>query len=462
MREKNNFIALLTDYLGTDNVLSAAEECWAYGSDNSRMQALPDAVAFATTHAQVQKIVTLCQEFQIPLVARGRGTATTGAAVPQAGGLVLSLERMNQILSYEPGNRLIVVEPGVINSDVQRVVAANGLFWAPDPSSAGYCTVGGNLAVNAAGPRAVKYGSSRDNVLGLTAVTGSGATVHVGSHTTKHAVGYDLTRLLVGSEGTLAIITQATLKLQPLAETKCTLQALFTDIDHATAAIAAIMTQPFVPCALEFLDKQAVNLIRDQITLPPDVDAMLLIEVDGAIDAMPAAKTSISTAVKNSGLIKLCVANNNQEAELLWQARKALSPALRNIANKKINEDVVVPVSQLPALIRGLQKLAAHYQITNVNFGHAGNGNIHVNLLFDANDPTQVSHAEACLDEMFTLVLKLQGSLSGEHGIGISKRDFLQREVDSASLELMWGIKKLFDPYNILNPGKVLSSPCFP
>lgn len=458
MSEKNNFIIALENCLGAEQVLSRAEECWAYGADNSRIQAMPDAVAFATNHEQVVVVVQICHQFNVPLVVRGRGTATTGAAVPLQAGLVLSLERMNQVISFEPGNRLMIVEPGIINTEVQRLAASKSLFWAPDPSSANYCTVGGNLAVNAAGPRAVKYGSSRDNILGLKAVTGTGETIQVGSHTTKHAVGYDLTRLLIGSEGTLAIITQATLKLLPLAETKCTLRALFTNIESATVAIAAIMTQPFIPCALEFMDSQAVNLIRhhDELDLPENVGAMLIIEVDGAENSMEAAKNSIARAVANEGLINLKIATNVNEAELLWKARKALSPALRHIAIKKINEDVVVPVSQLPALIAGLQQLSERYQITIVNFGHAGNGNIHVNLLFDPNDRAQAQHAEACLDEVFSLVLRLEGSLSGEHGIGISKRDFLARELDAASLKLMWGIKKLFDPNNILNPGKVL------
>lgn len=451
------FLQALSDHFGSDNLLSKPEECWAYGYDNSRLHALPHAIAFATTHEQVVAAVKLCNHYKIPLVARGRGTGTTGGSVPLAGGLVLALERMNRIMNLDVANRTITVEPGITNQEVQKASAEHRFFWPPDPSSAAYCTIGGNLSFNSAGPRAVKYGTPRENTLSLRAVTGRGETIRTGVQTTKGVVGYDLTRLLIGSEGTLAIITEATLKLTPLAEAKTTFQAIYANVHAASEAISQLMAQPHTPCALEFLDRKAIDMIRNysKISLPENAGALLIIEVDGAKTAMPEIQTAISAAAKNSGLMQFHIAQNADEARLLWETRKALSPALRTIAPKKINEDVVVPVSQLPQLISGLENLAEKYQIIIVNFGHAGNGNIHVNLLINPDDATQLKNSHACLDEVFNLVLKLNGTLSGEHGVGISKRDFISREIDSVSLQLMRELKQVFDPNMILNPGKI-------
>jgi D-lactate dehydrogenase len=276
--------------------------------------------------------------------------------------------------------------------------------------------------------------------------------------TTKGVVGYDLTRLLIGSEGTLAIITEATLKLTPLPEAKRTLQAVYHDIQSAARAVSAIMAQPVTPCALEFMDATAIAMVRDysDLGLPAHAGALLMIEVDGTHDAVDAAAERVAEAARVDGAMTVKLARSDEEVARLWRTRKALSPALRKVAPKKINEDVVVPVSRIPELIGGLQALSAEHGVTIVNFGHAGNGNIHVNLLVDPADPLQMRAADACLDAVFSLVLRLDGSLSGEHGIGLVKRDFVDRELDPVSLELMRGIKSRFDPDNILNPGKGL------
>lgn len=459
----SDFISALKQALGDNNVLSDPAECWAYGYDNSRRQGHPDCVAFVENTAHIQAAIQLCNQYQIPLTARGRATGTPGGSVAVAGGLVLSCERMQRIIKVDPDNRVMVVEPGVLNQTVQNTAAEYGFFWAPDPSSATYCTVGGNLAFNSAGPRAVKYGTTRESVLGLTAVTGAGEIIKTGTYTTKGVVGYDLTRLLIGSEGTLAIITEAILKLTPLPETKQTLRAIYSDITAATNAVVQIMSQSVMPCALEFLDKQAIKLIREQgIQLPEQAQALLLIDVDGLIDAMPATIKKTTHAATNAGLLEIKVAANAEEAKHLWAARKALSPALRTLAPGKINEDIVVPVAQIPTLIHDLEKLAEHYQIINVNFGHAGNGNIHVNLLFDPADPQQKQNAKHCLNKVFNRVLELGGTLSGEHGVGIEKRDFIDREIDKNSLNLMRQIKTVFDPKGILNPEKLFPVMAFP
>ncbi|MDX1824340.1 MAG: FAD-linked oxidase C-terminal domain-containing protein [Thiohalomonadales bacterium] len=448
----------LLQQLGDENILTEETERWSYGYDNSRRQSLPDAVVFPQTHEDVVTIVRVCNQYQIPLVARGRGTGTTGATVPLTGGLVLSTERMNKVIRLDPANRMMIVQPGVLNQTAQDQAAEKGFFWPPDPTSAAYCTIGGNLAYNSAGPRAVKYGTPRENVFGLRAVTGHGDTIRTGVYTSKGVVGYDLTRLLIGSEGTLAIITEATLKLTPLAEGKRTLQAIYRDIESAADAVSAIMAQPLIPCALEFIDGQAIEMIRAYSTaeLPHEAGALLMIETDGPLSQLDHAVQTLRRAASNGGLLEIHSAESPEEIAALWATRKALSPALRNIAPKKINEDVVVPVSNIPALIRGLEQLSRQYAIPIINFGHAGNGNIHVNLLIDPDDPQQMQNAAQCLDAVFSLVLKLNGTLSGEHGVGLEKRDFIDREIDPVTLDLMRRIKHQFDPLGLLNPGKML------
>ena len=451
-------IRQLQDIVGHESVLTETADCWPYGYDNSRRHCLPDAVVFPLDHDQVQAIIRLCFHERIPLTARGRGTGTTGATTPTRGGLVLSLERMDRILSIDADNRSMTVEPGVTNQQVQQAAAGIGFFWPPDPTSAAFCTIGGNLAYNSAGPRAVKYGTPRENVLRLRAVTGRGEELITGTYTTKGVVGYDLTRLLIGSEGTLAIITEATLKLTPLPETKRTMRAIYRDMAGASAAVSRIMAQPVIPCALEFIDGQAIDMIRNysQADLPEQAGAMLMIEVDGPRAGIDEAAGRIENAAASDSLISFTLAGSDEEVAALWATRKALSPALRTIAPKKINEDVVVPVSRIPDLIDGLQQLAAEHAVRIVNFGHAGNGNIHVNLLIDPDDEQQMINAEHCLDQVFDLVLNLKGTLSGEHGVGLEKRGFVDRELGATALALMHDIKRCFDPANILNPDKTL------
>jgi D-lactate dehydrogenase len=362
---------------------------------------------------------------------------------------------MNRILEVDADNRTARIEPGVTNKQLQECLADEGFFWPPDPTSAAVCTIGGNLAYNSAGPRAVKYGTPRENTLGLKAVTGSGETITTGVRTTKGVVGYDLTRLLIGSEGTLAIITEAILKLTPKPETKRTLQASYRDIHSAANAVSSIMRQPVTPCALEFMDGSALEMVREFSDLHLDnrVGALLMIEIDGSEHSIRQDTEALVKAAQSDGLLEVHTAETEEEIARLWKTRKALSPALRNIAPKKINEDVVVPVSSIPKLINSLQHLSRESGITIVNFGHAGNGNIHVNLLLDPKDPKQLKAGDHCLKSLFSLVLGLGGTLSGEHGIGVVKRAFVEQEIGPASLNLMHAIKQQFDPHLILNPG---------
>lgn len=448
----------LTAIFGTHNVLFDIADRFVYGYDNSRRQALPQAVVFVTSTEQALALIQLCNEQHIPLIPRGRGTGTTGATVPDHGGIVASFERMQSILEINPQDRLVVVEPGVINKELQQALAKHNFFWPPDPSSMAACTIGGNLAYNTAGPRAVKYGTPRDNTLGLTAITGGGQEIRCGVRTSKGVVGYDLTRLLIGSEGTLALITQATLRLTPLPQARRTMRVLYRDIHSAATAVAAIMAQPVIPCAVEFMDKTAVHLANEQanLQLNPQTGAMLLIEVDGPIACIEQSASAVAAVANVTGMLECTIASNAAEIKQLWQARKALSPALRKLAPKKINEDVVVPVSQLPLFIEKLESLGQTHNINIVNFGHAGNGNIHVNLLVNPDNAQEMAQAALCLSAMFDLVLALGGTLSGEHGVGLEKRDFVAREITPPTLALMHAIKRQFDPNGILNPGKAL------
>ncbi len=451
------FLSILQELFTKQSVLTAPEDCWVYGYDNSRIHVLPQAVVFPTEHQQVITTVKACNQYNIPLTTRGRGTGTTGATTPLKGGLVMSMERMTRLISFSPENRTITVEPGMTNMQVQELAGRKGFFWPPDPTSAAYCSIGGNLAFNSAGPRAVKYGTPRENTLGLHAVTGAGKEIKTGVFTSKGVVGYDLTRLLLGSEGTLAIITEATLKLTPLPEAKRTLLATYHSVDAAAIAVSSIMSQPFTPCALEFIDNNAIKLIRQfsNITIAKSAASLLMIEVDGPEQGLDYVAEQVLQAAKNKGLIDIQTATTQAEIKALWQTRNALAPSLRKAAPKKINEDIVVPVTEIPKLIRELGQLSKKHQIPIINFGHAGNGNIHVNLLLNSSDADQDKKTTDCLDDIFSLVLKLNGTLSGEHGVGISKRDFIGRELDANSLELMRNIKKQFDPNGILNPDKI-------
>lgn len=453
-------LALLSELralLGDAALLDDPAERLAYGYDNSRRHALPDAVALPTTREQVIALVRWARAHRIPLVARGRGTNTTGASVPVEGGVVVGFERMNRILDIRPGDRCAVVEPGVLNGDLQAALRSNGLFWPPDPTSAPYCSIGGNIACNAGGPRAVKYGATRDNVLALTAVAGTGELLRFGAATSKASTGYDLSRLLIGSEGTLALIVEATLRLVPVAPQRRVLRALYRDVDSAAQAVSRLMAQPVTPSMLEFMDGDCVRLARELggIALP-EAGALLMIEADGDGSSLDDAVAALRRSAMGEGCLEVLDAIDAAQSEALWAARKALSPALRGIASGKINEDVVVPVSRIPDLVTNVGEISRRQALRIVCFGHAGNGNLHVNILYDVDDAAQSARARQALAEVFASTLALGGQLSGEHGIGLAKRDFMSQALDPATLEAMRAIKRVFDPDGILNPGKIL------
>ncbi len=451
------FLSALRQQIAAEFILTEPAQCWPYGTDGTQRFAMPLAVVFPKTHEEVVLITQLCNEYEISLVPRGLGSGAVGGAVPLKSSIVMSLVRMQDILQIDTENRVMVAQPGVTNFAIQQAAKEKGLFWAPDPGSREFCTLGGNLAHNSSGPRAIKYGTTRENTLALTAVTGAGLTIHTGAYTSKSVVGYDLTRLLIGSEGTLATVTQATLKLLPLPQKQMTLRALYRSIEGATKAVTQIMGQAELPAALEFMDKTTVELVRKYggVDLPDTTQALLLIGIDGSERNIEDMLQIMRECAQHPDLISMDVAHTAQERHQLWQARRRLSPSLRHVAPKKINEDIVVPVSAIPAFIERLDQLSAQYHIPIVCFGHAGNGNIHVNLMYDPANPAQASVVEECLQEVFSVVLAFKGSLSGEHGIGLAKQPFLAQEIDAPSISLMRQIKNVFDPKGILNPGKI-------
>ncbi len=445
----------LVRQLGANSVLADPADCIAYSFDNSRRAVSPRAVVLASTPADVAATVRWCGETHTPLTVRGRGTNTVGATVPLESGLVLSLERMNRVIDYSPADRTITVEGGCLNQTVQDTARSDHLFWPPDPTSAAYSSVGGNLGCNAGGPHAARYGTCRDNILGLSAVIGDGSLIRVGSRTTKSVVGLDLTRLLVGSEGTLGIITQATLRLTPLPQARRTVRAEFGSVQQAAQAVSRLLAQADSPAVCEFMDDKAVGLVRQDVELAAGCHALLLLECHGTVETTRATCAHWRTLL-DEDLVSWLEASDATEVAGLWGARKALSPRLRSLAPNKTNEDVVVPVSRIPELVAGVRNISESSGIPIVCFGHAGNGNLHVNLMYDRNDATQAHNHDGCLQAVFELTIALGGSLSGEHGIGLAKRDFVGLELDAPTLAAMRAVKRALDPHNILNPDKGL------
>ncbi|MBF0284523.1 MAG: FAD-binding protein [Magnetococcales bacterium] len=446
----------LSRILGGERLLTARADLEAYAWDNTGPKYLPQAVALAETREEVAAVLSTCQRARIPVVPRGAGTGNVGGSLPVRGGIVLSTQRMNRILEIQPADRLAVVEPGVINADLQQALAPTGLFWPPDPSSAKSCSVGGNLAMCAAGPNAPRFGVTRDWVLGLTAVLMDGSLLRTGGRTTKGVVGYDLTRLLVGSEGTLAVIVEATLKLAPRPAERRLLRACFASVEEAARAVTRLMGEGESPSAVEFIDAGCLDLLRqaNASTLPEAARALLLVEVSGESGMATWQAERVLERLQALNPLETATAGV-EEAGRIWSARFALSPLLKKLAPRRINEDVVVPVSHLAELVTGVEEIAARRGIPIVCFGHAGNGNLHVNLLVDPADAKQMSRVDPALGDLFRLTLALQGSLSGEHGVGLQKSPFIAWELDPVSLALQQRLKALFDPLGLLNPGKI-------
>jgi glycolate oxidase len=450
-------IKQLQDISGKQNLTTQPEELLCYSYDATGDSYLPDGVIFPGSEQEVSQILHLANQHTIAVIPRGAGSGMTGGAVPVQGGLVMVFSRMNKILEIDERNLCIKVQPGVVVQEIHQQVEAKGLFYPPDPASSAVCTIGGNIGECAGGPKAVKYGVTRDYVLGLRAVLASGEMIQTGVKTAKGVAGYDLTRLIVGSEGTLAVVTEITLKLLPMPETVKTMAVFFDSMQQGACAVSAIMKEAVIPRCVEYLDHACLELIKGRIDfeLPADCQAMLIIELDGDTQIVEKDTLKIISVCEAFNALDLKVAKNENEINQLWRARKALSPILFKIASNKINEDIVVPIDKIPDMVNLTQTIKKRYGLAVVSFGHAGDGNIHCNIMYDKTDKDQASRANKAVDELFDKTLQLGGTITGEHGVGITKLKYLPDEVGQTQIRLMQGIKRVFDPNRILNPGKI-------
>ena len=446
---------LLDRALGPSKVITGADACMNYGGDDSDVEpALPDAVVLASSPEDIQKALAVAVEAEVPIVPRAAGTGKSGGAVPVAGGIVLSMLGMNGIKEINRSELVAVVEPGVILGDIYSAVEAEGLFYPPDPNSWKMCAIGGNIAENAGGPRAFKYGVTREYVLGLEAILIDGTRVRTGRRTVKGVTGYDLTALLVGSEGTLAVVTEATLRLIPKPPEVMTLLALFTDVIDCGRAVSRMIEERIVPRCIELCDRAALKAVRDRgVAIDPRATAMLLIEIDGEGLACESGAEKIGGVCDEAGAFEVLVAQDEAQRDRLWEARRQLSPATRAMARWKISEDVVVPRPRIPDLLREIEAISEATQVWMPTYGHAGDGNLHVNFLWD--DPDMAPRVEEGMARLFRAVVGMRGTLSGEHGIGLSKAEFLPLEQSPELIDLELRIKRLFDPKGLLNPHKI-------
>jgi glycolate oxidase/D-lactate dehydrogenase len=446
----------LKELLGEHKVLDDEMDRLLYSYDATRIKVLPEVVVIPENKEEVQKLVRICYEEGIPVTPRGAGSGYTGGSLPVKGGVVVSFEKMDKILEIDEDNAIAKVQPGVITYRLQQAVEKKGLFYPPDPASYKFCTLGGNVAENAGGPRCVKYGVTREYVMELETVIHTGEFIHTGRPTLKDVAGYDITKLLIGSEGTLGLFTEITLKLIPKPKAAKTVKAVFQDISAVGKTVKDIFKAGISPSALEFMDKLAINAVEDfgHFGLPRDAEVLLLIEVDGHPVALEDEIKEVARICEKNGA-KVEVAQTTAEANKLWEARRALSPAVSKLGRVKINEDIVFPRSYLPEALPKLREIGRKYNLKMVNFGHIGDGNVHANFMISGLDEDELKRVEKAVEEVFDLAISYGGSITGEHGVGITKAPFMKKQFRPQEMEIMRGIKKVFDPKNLINPGKM-------
>ncbi len=455
----SNLIADLRQVVGTRYLLTHPDHLAVYCQDasNAQAEALPYAVALPATTAEVAALMQIAAAHRLPVVSRGAGSGLAGGAVPTPGSLVIGLNRLEQ-LTIDREQRIAQVGAGVITAELQRAAERIGLFYPPDPSSQTASTIGGNIACNAGGPRCLKYGVTADYVLGLTAVLADGTVVRYGDGLVGQGEHNGLAQLLVGSEGTLAIITEATLRLIPLPRARRTTMAIFTDLVAACATVERIMASGIIPAGLELMDDTTIAAVEAflHIGLPRDAGAMLLMLADGEPEMVEYEAAALADLARAGGAQRVVVAQNATDEANLWQARRVISPALGRIRPNRLGEDISVPVSRIAECVSRIKRVSAEYHLPIVVFGHAGDGNLHPNILFDARNPAEVARVWPCAEAVFTAALEVGGTLSGEHGIGTLKRPFMLQALGERQIAVQRAIKRSFDPEERLNPGKVL------
>jgi len=457
MSMDNSIYKKLQSIVGKEHCSREKEELVCYAYDATGQSFLPDAVIFPGTSLEISDILKFACKKKLYVIPRGSGTGMTGGSLPVYGGIVIAMNRFNRILEIDRDNLIAHVEPGVITGEFHEAVENEGLFYPPDPASSSMSSLGGNLAECAGGPRAVKYGVTRDYVLGLEAVLPTGEIIKTGVRTVKGVVGYDLTRLIIGSEGTLGVITRLTVRLLPKPESVKTMTAVFNKMETAAETVSEIIRQNIIPRTVEYLDNASIKCAEKSMNagLPVNAEAMLILEVDGNENEVEKAASQLEWLCLSLGATEVKVAKTEEDAENLWKARKAVSPALFLYGPDKINEDIVVPRSRIPDMVRKIDKLRNETGLTMASFGHAGDGNIHFNIILDKKNKKDLEKAEEAIKVLFDYTLQLGGTISGEHGIGITKAPYIAKEIGMVELELMKKIKKVFDPEGILNPGKI-------
>lgn len=447
----------LGEIVGPDNFTDRLIDLVSYSYDASDNDHRPDCAVWPSTREQVSKILSLADRLGFPVIPRGAGTGLSGGAIPIRGGVVLDMCRMNRILAIRIPDRLAVVQPGVVYSDLEKALLPYGFFFPPDPASGKVCTLGGNVATNAGGIRGAKYGVTRDYVLGLELVLPDGRITRTGTSCMKSSSGYDLTRLFVGSEGTLGVITEITLKISPRPLTFQTALAVFATLRDAGQAVSDIMHSGIIPSVLEVLDANSIRVIRQSAGVSlPDGSAMILAETDGYTDAETSFQMDkVIEVFKKNHVSDVQRAANAAEAEKLWKLRKSVGSLAAKLRTNNVSEDIAVPISKVPDLLTGISAIVQRLDLPFVIFGHAGDGNLHPRIMYDRADPDQVARMRKAVAEVFAFICEMGGTLTGEHGIGLSKAPYMSLEHDSAALELMRSLKRLIDPKNILNPGKM-------
>jgi glycolate oxidase len=449
----------LRSIVGDDNLYHDTAHLRAYSYDATRTHYRPEAVVFPRHEEDVRRILAYCNDHAIAVTARGAGSGFTGGALPKNGGVVLAMEKhMNRILELDMANMLVTVQPGVINKELQHYVEEHGLFYPPDPASEAYSTIGGNVSENAGGMRAAKYGLTKDYVMSLRAVRANGDVIRAGKHTIKDVAGYNIAGILIASEGTLAVITEITLKLIPKPKYARSYMGIFPTVGDAMNAVFKSLSEGANPVAMEFLDHLVVHAVKEKIgiELPEEAGALLIGDVDGNVPEEIAFQLeTLERTFRENGAQDFRIADDPAERDRLWVARRNASPSVTLYGTKKLNEDISVPRSKLPEALEAIYAIGKKYDLHVPCFGHAGDGNIHVNVMLDGSDPVQLENGHKAIREIFELVVAMGGTLSGEHGIGLSKAEFMDIAFTPEEMELFRRIKNAFDPNNILNPGKM-------